>query len=125
MNPLLKHPTLVVTDLSVLRGRPEQFLSPEDGIVINDIVLVEIATGHRHDEEPFQFGKWLRDHSDRLYVGNYWWDVASYESSINRMASNNEAILWPLTRVLREYVAQNDPDKWRGVFAQARHARRA
>jgi hypothetical protein len=116
----LSHERLVVLDLSVLRGRPEKFIADDEGIVLPDILVAEIATGDRVENEAGQFADWLRAQAHRLYVGNYWWDISAYESSIKRIAPAHEAIIWPLTRQLRVDAVAATARVWLERFTLAR-----
>ena len=108
----IAHRTLVVLDRCVLLARPELVLRPDEGIVIPDAYIAEMAEGDRTDTEPGQFLRWVRRFPERVYVAGYWWDLINAEGSCNRKARMEDVIRCGLTKKLRQIVQAEPLPDW-------------
>jgi hypothetical protein len=111
------HKTLVVVDLCLLRQRPEKFVGDDEGIVIPDIMMGEIAeAGDEH--RPGSFAKWAARFASKIYIAGYLWDVMRHETSPNKLAPQLAIINWDLTREFRKQI--QDWEQWSARFEQLR-----
>jgi hypothetical protein len=122
MQMQISHKTLVVLDLCILRARPEDFVGPDEGLVIPDALIVEVMTGNRVDAEPAALGRWLKRFADRVYIGSYWWDLIKAEPSCNKLARPEEAINGAYTVEFRKWITAEEPTAWPEMFKAMRQS---
>ena len=107
----------VVIDLNVLEGKIEEFVEPDDQLVLPHVIFAEIVGAYqskrvsRFKKHLDVFQHWYRSHRENIWVACEWGVIADREVSIGHPIAANEWRDEEFSLKLRA-SAQESADQW-------------